>query len=196
MIFFSSVGTFRGLAPPPPNTKKLATLLSLLYGRVPLPTPSPWCPIYIILNNRNGSPPLVLKSYTFQWRIPGGGGRIGRGPPFFRTILIFSGVFFFFFFACHPGGRSGRRTVPLPNNVNVGPKNSGEKWCLRDTQSLQKELLSLPPPPPCEAKMHCLNIFDFSGQKILCPPPNGNGPRTPISPRALGQNRLKPGHFW
>ena len=59
-----------------------------------------------------------------------GGGRIGRGPPFFRTILIFSGIFFFFFFfACHPGGRSGRRTVPLPNNVNVGPKNSGGKMC-------------------------------------------------------------------
>ena len=74
-----------------------------------------------------------------------GGGRIGRGPPFFRTILIFSGLyyyyffffFFFFFFACHPGGRSGRRTVPLPNNVNVGPKNSGGKMCR-----------SPPPPPP------------------------------------------------
>ena len=34
-----------------------------------------------------------------------------------------------------------------------------------------------PPPPPCAAKMHCPNIFDFrarrrdSGKKKLCPPP-------------------------
>ena len=77
---------------------------------------------------------LMYKCNMYTWSRSGGsrggGGRIGRGPPFFRTILIFSGFFFFFFFfACHPGGRSGRRTVPLPNNVNVGPKNSGGKMC-------------------------------------------------------------------
>ena len=32
MIFFLSVGTFGGLPPPPPNTKKLATLLAKREG--------------------------------------------------------------------------------------------------------------------------------------------------------------------
>ena len=45
----------------------------------------------------------------------GGGGSGGSNPPFEIGFFFF---FFFFFFACHPGGRSGRRTVPLPNNVN------------------------------------------------------------------------------
>ena len=39
---------------------------------------------------------------NYQWRIQGG--RIGRPPPFSGDS--------FCLFACHPGGRSGRRTVP------------------------------------------------------------------------------------
>ena len=63
-----------------------------------------------------------------QWRIQGGGGaRIGRGPPFFGR----------FFVACHPGGRSGRRMVPLPDNVNDGKKNLRKTKCV-----------GVPPPPP------------------------------------------------
>ena len=36
--------------------------------------------------------------------------------PSFCRLLFFR--HFLFFFACHPGGRSGRRRVPLHNNVN------------------------------------------------------------------------------
>ena len=64
----------------------------------------------------------------------GGGGPNRPRPPLLSDDFNFFGLFFFF--ACHPGGRSGRRTVPLPNNVNVGPKNSGGKMCRS------------PPPPP------------------------------------------------
>ena len=35
---------------------------------------------------------------------------------------------FFSFFACHPGGRSGRRTVPLPNNVNAYLDTIAPPW--------------------------------------------------------------------
>ena len=63
---------------------------------------------------------------------PGGGGgggrRIGRGPPFFGRFFFFR-PFSSFFFACHPGGRSGRRTVPLPNNIYDANENQGEKMC-------------------------------------------------------------------
>ena len=65
---------------------------------------------------------------------PGGGGPNRPRPPLLSDDF---NLFVFFFFACHPGGRCGRRTVPLPNNVNVGPKNSGGKMCR-----------SPPPPPP------------------------------------------------
>ena len=57
-----------------------------------------------------------------QWRIQGGANR-PRPPPFFSGL----------FFACHPGGRSGRRMVPLPNNVNDAHK---------------KKCVGVPPPPP------------------------------------------------
>ena len=36
----------------------------------PPPTPSPWCPIYIILNNRNGSP-TPCTEIIFIWRLFG-----------------------------------------------------------------------------------------------------------------------------
>ena len=61
----------------------------------------------------------------------GGGGFGGVQPP--PPPLAMS----IFFFACHPGGRSGRRTIPLPNNVNDA-KNCQEKKMCR----------SPPPPPP------------------------------------------------
>ena len=54
------------------------------------------------------------------------------GPLFFGRFFFF----FFFFFACHPGGRSGRRTVPLPSNVNDAKKK--KKKCV----------VGVPPPPP------------------------------------------------
>ena len=55
-----------------------------------------------------------------------GGPNRPRPPPLLSDDFNFFGRFFFF---CLPPRRSsGRRTVPLPNNVNVGPKNSGEKY--------------------------------------------------------------------
>ena len=64
-----------------------------------------------------------------QWQIQGG--RIGRSPP---PPPPFLGPFLFCF-AFHPGGRSGRRTVPLLYPINV---NDGKKKMCR----------SPPPPPP------------------------------------------------
>ena len=49
---------------------------------------------------------------------------------------------FFFFFACHPGGRSGRRTVPLPNNVN------DVKICKKRKKCVGVPPTPHPPPPP------------------------------------------------
>ena len=43
--------------------------------------------------------------------------------------------FCFVVVACHPGGRSGRRTVPLPNNVN-------------DVKIVREKNVSESPPPP------------------------------------------------
>ena len=69
------------------------------------------------------------------------------------------------------GRRSGGRQLPPTLPLCVFPY-----W-----HSKRAALLYTPPPPPCEEKMHCPNIFDFSGkdekfgQKLLCPP-NGNGP--------------------
>ena len=45
-----------------------------------------------------------------------GVGRIGRGPLPFRPLFCFG--FCVCYFAVHSGDRSGRRTVPLPHNVN------------------------------------------------------------------------------
>ena len=57
---------------------------------------------------------------------------------FFFPSFFLSSFFrgFFFFFACHPGGRSGRRMVPLHNNVNDAKKIS------------EKDVSESPPPPP------------------------------------------------
>ena len=66
----------------------------------------------------------------------GGGGGWGSTPPPPPPLAMYF-FFFLFFFACHPGGRSGRRTVPLPNNVNDVKNCKGEKKCV-----------GVPPPPP------------------------------------------------
>ena len=68
--------------------------------------------------------PLVI-SLVFSehaWAIEYHSGGIQGGVDFF--------FFFFFFFAFHPGGRSGRQTVPLPHNVNYTPKIQGGKKCV------------------------------------------------------------------
>ena len=60
---------------------------------------------------------------------PGGGGAESAAvPPFFGRLLFLSA--FFFFFLVNPGGRSGRRMVPLHSNVINGKKISGEKKCV------------------------------------------------------------------
>ena len=59
------------------------------------------------------------------------GGRIGRRrppPPFFGRLLLLLYYYYlfifllfciiFFFWPFHPGGQSGRQTIPLPHNVN------------------------------------------------------------------------------
>ena len=62
--FFFPVGTFGGLAPPPPNSKKLATLLR----ESPLPHP----PLGVPLNNRNGPPPPTpCTEIIYIWRLFG-----------------------------------------------------------------------------------------------------------------------------
>ena len=82
----------------------------------------------------------VFDSRKAQCKISGGsgGGGLNRPrqppPPFFPP-------FFFFFFAFHPRGRSGRRTVPPPHNVNVATnKNQGGN------------VPDSPPPPPAPAQ--------------------------------------------
>ena len=83
-----------------------------------------------------------------QWRIQGGPNRPRPPPPLFRSFFYFYFfiiiIYFFFVFACHPGGRSGRRTVPLPNNVNdatTKQKITGKKMC----RSLARHRISGPP---------------------------------------------------
>ena len=79
---------------------------------------------------------VVIRNTVFRWsrRIRRGGGWVQTPPP---PPFGYVNFFFFFFFAYHPGGRSGRRTVPLPNNVN-DVKNCKEK----------KNVSESPPPPP------------------------------------------------
>ena len=72
---------------------------------------------------------LVIVSYMSGAYAGGGGG--------FKPPLLWLCHFFFFFLLVTPGGRSGRRTVPLPNNVN------DVKNC--------KEKKKSPPPPPRSA---------------------------------------------
>ena len=67
----------------------------------------------------------------------GGGGGLGFNPP--PPLVRKPPLFFLFFFTCHPGGRSGRRTVPLPNGV-------ARLSTLRALR--KKKCRSTPPPPP------------------------------------------------
>ena len=66
---------------------------------------------------------------------PGGEGQIGPRSPLFRP----------FFFAFHPGGRSGKQTVPLPHNVNHAKKSTPKK---KKKKSGGKKCVGAPPPPP------------------------------------------------
>ena len=70
----------------------------------------------------------IIHSGGSRFLFAGGGGGSGgsRGPNRPRPPF-----FFFLSFPFHPGGRSGRRTVPLPHNVDDAKK------CVR-----------VPPPPP------------------------------------------------
>ena len=65
--YFFSLGTLRVLPPPPPAPIP-KSWLRYCTGESP-PTPSHWCPIYI-LNNRNGSP-TPCTEIIFIWRLFG-----------------------------------------------------------------------------------------------------------------------------
>ena len=104
-----------------------------------------------------GEPPKKT-SFTCQWRIQGG--RIGRGPPFFRPC---------FFFCFHPRGRSGRRTVyPPPHNVNAATtQNQG--GCVGVPPPLsdffRHRSIWIPGPPfsqILDPSLHAMSTFDRS----------------------------------
>ena len=73
---------------------------------------------------------------------PGGSNRPRPPPPPRASFRRF-----FFFFAFHPGGRSGRRTVPLPHNVNDVKKKIKEKTVSELSDFFRPRGIWIPGPP-------------------------------------------------
>ena len=85
---------------------------------------------------------ILFSNWLQQWQIRGGGGgggaesAVAPPPPIFRP---FFGLVFFFAF--HPGGRFGRRTVPLHQNINDATKKFRRKQNLVEFPPTAERLL-------------------------------------------------------